>query len=408
MKQNEYQDLAFEEVVSQYSLSRRDFLKRLGGGIFVLWAAPTNFVSSLEAQERMYPADFNAYLRIGEDGRVTCFTGKIEMGQGIVTSLAQELAEELEVSLEVIDMVMGDTDLCPYDRGTWGSMSTRFFGPALRAAGAEAKMVLMELAAEQLKISKDRLAVKDGVIWEAAKPNNRVTYAQLSKGQKIARTLTEKAILKSAADYKVIGKPVNRRDAREKVTGKARYAGDIQFPDLLHARLLRPPAHGAKLLSVDTTAAQQIAGVQIIREGDLVAVLHKYPDVAENALKKIKAEFDTPAANVDDKNIFDHLLKLAPEGDVVAQGGDLAAGQNSAAMAFEETYLNSYVAHAPMEPHTATAKFEGEKITVWASTQSPFGAKGEIARALSLPEENVRVITPYVGGGFGGKSRNQQ
>lgn len=409
MKHNEeYFDPGFEEAVSQYSLSRRDFLKRLGGGIFVLWAAPTNLVSSLEAQERMYPADFNAYLRIGEDGRVTCFTGKIEMGQGIVTSLAQELAEELEVSLDVIDMVMGDTDLCPYDRGTWGSMSTRFFGPALRAAGAEAKMVLVELASEHLKIPKDRLAVRDGVIWEAAKPNNRVTYAQLAKGRKIARTLTEKAIVKSAAEYKVIGKPVNRRDAREKVTGKARYAGDIQFPDLLHARLLRPPAHGAKLLSVDTTAAQQIAGVQIIREGDLVAVLHKYPDVAGNALKKIKAEFDTPAANVDDKNIFDHLLKLAPEGDVVAQGGDLTAGQKSAAMAFEETYLNSYVAHAPMEPHTATAKSEGEKITVWASTQSPFGAKGEIARALGLPEENVRVITPYVGGGFGGKSRNQQ
>lgn len=409
MKHNEeYFDPGFEEAVSQYSLSRRDFLKRLGGGIFVLWAAPTNLVPSLEAQERMYPADFNAYLRIGEDGRVTCFTGKIEMGQGIVTSLAQELAEELEVSLDVIDMVMGDTDLCPYDRGTWGSMSTRFFGPALRAAGAEAKMVLVELAAEQLKISKDRLVVKDGVIWEMAKPGNRVTYAQLAKGQKIARTLSEKAIVKTAAEFKVIGKPVNRRDARDKVTGKARYTGDIQFPDLLYARILRPRAHGAKLLSVDTTAAQQIAGVQIVREGDLVAVLHKHPDVAENALSKIKAEFDTPPAHVDDKNIFDHLLKLAPEGDVVAQGGDLTAGQKSAALTFEETYLNSYVAHAPMEPHTATAKFEGEKITVWASTQSPFGAKGEIARALGLPEENVRVITPYVGGGFGGKSRNQQ
>lgn len=408
MKQSEYLDLGFEEAVSQYSLSRRDFLKRLGGGIFVLWAAPTNFASSLEAQERMYPADFNAYLRIGEDGRVTCFTGKIEMGQGIVTSLAQELAEELEVPLDVIDMVMGDTDLCPYDRGTWGSLTTRFFGPALRAAGAEAKMVLMELASEQLKIPKDRLAAKDGVIWEAAKPGPRVTYAQLAKGQKIARTLSEKAVVKSAADFKVIGKPVNRRDAMDKVTGITKYTGDIQFPDLRYARLLRPPAHGAKLVRVDTAAAQQIAGVQIVHEGDLVAALHKYPDVAENALKKIKAEFDTPAANVDDKNIFDHLLKLAQEGDVVAQAGDLAAGQKSASATFEETYLNSYVAHAPMEPHTATAKFEGDKITVWASTQSPFGARAEIARALGMPEEKVRVITPHVGGGFGGKSRNQQ
>jgi isoquinoline 1-oxidoreductase len=411
MKEEQYFDLEFEEMAAKYTLSRRDFLKRLGGGIIVLWAAPTNFVSALEAQERMqrgYPTDFNAYLRIGEDGRVSCFTGKIEMGQGVVTSLAQELAEELEVSLDLIDMVMGDTDLCPWDRGTWGSLSTRFFGPALRAAGAEAKAVLIDLASEQLKIPKDRLIAKDGVVLEKAKPSNRVTYAQLAKGQKIARQLSEKAIVKSAADFKVIGKPVTRRDSLEKVTGKAKYAGDIQFPDLLYARILRPPAHGAKLVSVDTAPAQQIAGVQIIRDGDLVAVLHKYPEVAENALKKAKAEFDTPAAEVDDQSIFDHLLKVAPEGQVVAEGGNLATGQKNAAATFEATYLNSYVAHAPMEPHTATAKMEGDKITVWASTQSPFGAKDEIARALGMPAEKVRVITPHVGGGFGGKSRNLQ
>lgn len=408
---DQYFDLEFEAIAAAYPLNRRDFLKRLGGGIIVLWAAPTNLASPLAAQERMqrgYPSDFNAYLRIGEDGRVSCFTGKIEMGQGIVTSLAQELAEEFEISLDVIDMVMGDTDLCPYDRGTWGSQSTRFFGPALRAAGAEAKAVLIELASEQLKIPQNRLTVKDGVVLEKAKPSNRVTYAQLAKGQKIARQLSEKAIVKSAADFKMIGKPVTRRDGLEKVTGQAKYTADIQFPDLLYARILRPPAHEAKLKSVDTTAAQQIAGVQIIRDGDLVAVLHKYPDVAENALKKVKAEFDTPAANVDDQSIFDHLLKVAPEGQVVSTGGDLATGQKNASATFESTYLNSYVAHAPMEPHTATAKMEVDKITVWASTQSPFGAKDEIAQALGMPAEKVRVITPYVGGGFGGKSRNLQ
>jgi isoquinoline 1-oxidoreductase len=411
MRKNQYLEVEFQDVPIQYPLSRRDFLKRLGGGIIVLWATPSDLFSSREAQERMqreYPKDFNAYLRIGEDGRVSCYTGKIEMGQGIVTSLAQEIAEELDVSLDVIDMVMGDTDLCPWDRGTWGSQSTRFFGPALRAAGAEAKAVLVELASDHLRVPKDRLTVKDGMVLETAKPGHRVTFAQLAKGQKIARQLSEKAIVKSAADFKIIGKPVTRRDALEKVTGKAKYTGDVQFPDLLYARILRPPAHGAKLVSVDTTPAQQIAGVQIIREGDLVAVLHKYPDVAENALKKVKAEFDTPAANVDDKSIFDHLLKLAPEGEVVAGGGNLAAGQESAAETFESTYLNSYVAHAPMEPHTATAKMEGDKITVWASTQSPFGSKDEIAQALGMPEEKVRVITPYVGGGFGGKSRNRQ
>lgn len=403
--------VAGEEIAAQYSLSRRDFLKRLGGGVIVLWVAPTSLVSSLEAQERRqmeYPADFNAYLRVGEDGRVSCFTGKIEMGQGIVTSLAQELAEELDVPLDAIDMVMGDTDLCPYDRGTWGSLTTRFFGPALRAAGAEARAVLLELAAEHLGVPKERLAAKDGVVFEEGQPANRVAYAQLAKGQKIARQLKEEAMVKKAADFKVIGKPATRRDALEKVTGKAKYAGDIQFPDLLYARILRPPAHGAKLLKVDTAAAQQVQGVLIIQEGDLVAALHRDPQAAESALEKIKAEFDLPAANVDDKTIFEHLLKVAPEAQVAAEGGDLAAGQKSAAETFECMYLNSYVAHAPLEPHTATAKMEGDKMTVWASTQSPFGAKDEIAGALGIPAEKVRVITPWVGGGFGGKSRNQQ
>lgn len=411
MKQDKHFDQEFEEIAARYPLSRREFLKRLGGGVIVLWLAPGGLVSSLEAQEQRtlgYPADFNAYLRIGEDGRVSCFTGKIEMGQGIVTSLAQELAEELDVPLEAIDMVMGDTDLCPWDRGTWGSLTTRFFGPALRAAGAEARAALLELAAEHLSLPKDRLIAKDGVVFEEGKPGNRVTYAQLAKGQKIARQLKEEAIVKKAADFKVIGRPVTRRDALEKVTGKAKYAGDIQFPGLLYARILRPPAHGAKLLRVDTAAAQRVEGALIIQEGDLVAALHRDPEAAENALRKIKAEFDLPAANVDDKTIFDHLLKVAPEGEVAAEGGDLAAGQKSAAETFECTYLNSYVAHAPLEPHTATAIMEEDKITVWASTQSPFGAKDEIARELGMPAEKVRVITPWVGGGFGGKSRNQQ
>lgn len=410
-KEDRLFDDEFEEIAAKYPLSRRDFLKRLGGGIIILWMLPNKIVPSLEAQAQYaasYPSDFNAYLRIGEDGRVSCFTGKIEMGQGIVTSLAQELAEELEVSMDVIDMVMGDTDLCPWDRGTFGSMTTRFFGPALRAAGAEARAVLIELAAEHLNVPKNKLSVKDGVVFEKTNSKNEVSYAELAKGQKITRQLKEEAIVKKAADFKIIGKPVTRRDALEKVTGEAKFSGDIQFPDMLYARILRPPAHDARLISVDTSEAEQVEGVQIIRDGDLIAVLHRYPDVAEQALEKIKAEFDTPAAEVDDQSIFEHLLKVAPAGQTVAEGGSISQGEKSASEKIESTYLNSYVAHAPMEPHTAMAKMEGDKITVWASTQTPFRAKDEIAQALGMPSDNARVITPYVGGGFGGKSRNLQ
>ena len=177
---------------------------------------------------------------------------------------------------------------------------------------------------------------------------------------------------------------------------------------MLYAKILRPPAHGAKLRSADTAAAKAIAGVQVVQEGDLVAVLHELPDVAEAALEKIKAEFEVPEATVDDKTIFDHLLKAAPQERVVAEGGDLAEGRKLAGKTFEQTYLNSYVAHAAIETHTALAKIEGQKATIWASTQNPFGAQREIAEAIGFPPQNVRVITPFVGGGFGGKTRNTQ
>jgi len=179
-------------------------------------------------------------------------------------------------------------------------------------------------------------------------------------------------------------------------------------PGMLYAKILRPPAHGAKLKSVDTAPAREIAGVQVVQDGDLVAVLHEFPDVAETALGKIKATFEVPEATVDDKNIFDHLLSVAPAGNVLKQGGDLDEGEKLAAKKFESTYLNSYVAHSAMETHAALAQIEGDKATVWASTQNPFGARDQIAQAIGFPAEKVRVITSFVGGGFGGKTNNAE
>jgi nicotinate dehydrogenase subunit B len=408
MKDKDYLDMDFTDLMTRPPLNRREFLKRFGGGIIVFFSIGDPSALLQRGQRRGYPSDFNAYLRIGADGRVTCLVGKIEMGQGVVTSLAMELAEELDVSLDSVDMVMGDTDRCPWDMGTFGSLSTRQFGPYLRQAGAEARAVLLELAAEQLKTSIDQLQVKEGVVSEKNNGKIKITYAELTKGKVIERHLEQKPAPKSPAEFKIMGKPVLRRDAMEKVTGQAKFAGDIQFTDMLYARILRPPSHGAKLMTVDTLAAEKIEGVQLIRDGDSIAVLHSYPDVAEKALAKIKAQFELPEAKVDDKTIFDHLLKVAPEGDIVSQDGNIETGEKLTTIIVEATYLNSYVAHAPIEPHTAVAKIEGDKITVWASTQTPFGAKEEIARTLGFPSENVRIITPFVGGGFGGKTRNQQ
>lgn len=192
------------------------------------------------------------------------------------------------------------------------------------------------------------------------------------------------------------------------MTGKAKFAGDIQLPGMLYARILRPPAHGARLLSADISETEKIEGVRVVREKDLIAVLHPRPDVAEAALQKIKAEFDRSKSDVNDKTIFDHLLKVAPAGSVIGSSGNLKTGKRESKFHVDATCLDGYVAHAPIEPHTATVHMEENRATVWPSSQTPFRAKEEVAEALGIPPEKVRVISPFVGGGFGGKTRNQQ
>jgi len=381
------------------SVDRRQFVKLLGGGIVVLIATkPTD----LFPQRRGYPEDFNAYLRIAEDGRVTLFSGKIEMGQGVKTSLAQMAAEELGVSLDSIDVVMGDTDLVPYDAGTWGSLTTRMFGPAVRAAAAEARTVMMNLAAKSLDTPREQLTVKNGVVSAGTK---RVSYGELAKGKQIARLVDEKAVLRTAKEFSVMGQPAKRLDGREKVTGRAHYAGDIRRPGMLYARILRPPVHGATRKSLDTSAAKSLSGVTVIERDDLVAVLHADPERASEALSRIKSEWSKPEAAFDTESVASYFLEHGGEGSVSSSRGDMS---NVSGKVIESTFRTGYLAHAPMEPHTAVAESKDGRMTVWASTQSPFGARTAIARALGVDEKNVRVITQYVGGGFGGKSMNGQ
>jgi CO/xanthine dehydrogenase Mo-binding subunit len=325
-----------------------------------------------------------------------------------MTELALALAEELDVAFDSIDVLLGDTDLCPYDMGTFGSMTTPLLIPAVRRAGAEARAVLLQLAAEKLGVPVEGLQVKAGVVSGPGQPRASVTYAQLVDGKRIERHLANVPV-KATAAFQTIGKPARRKDALDKVTGQAKYAGDQIFPGLLHAAILRPPAHGAKLKSADTSAAEKVAGVQVVKDSGMIAVLHQRPDIAAQALALVNAEFENPPAGPDDVTIFDHIRKIAPQPRVVGQAGDLAEGERlSTGGVIENTYLNSYVAHAPIETHSATAHFEDGKITVWASSQAPFQVKNAVMSALGLSADKVRIVSRYVGGGFGGKTEADQ
>lgn len=391
-------------------MPRRDFFKLLGGGIIIFFR-PWGGIDLLGLpgdQARSLPKDYNAFLSIAEDGTVTCFTGKIEMGQGIITSLPQMMADELNVPLEKVKMVMGDTDLCPWDGGTWGSLTTRAFGPAMRAAAAEAKGVLLGLASVQLGVPEAQLEAKDGIIIDTKNTKKSVSYSQLAKGKRIEKFLDVKPTPEDYTKFNYVGKSYKHSDANLKVTGAAKYTGDLKLAGMVYARILRPPSHGAKLTSVDYSAAEKLPGIEVIKDGDLVAVLHENREKADAALATIKAEYSFKEMPVNDKTVFEWMLKSDSRANVVRSKGDLETGRQLSAKVFESEYHDPYLAHAPIETHTALAQFENGKMTVWAATQTPYPLQDSLSRELGLPLDKVRVIVPFVGGGFGGKSAYQQ
>jgi nicotinate dehydrogenase subunit B len=391
-------------------MKRRSFVQLLGGGLFVFFNSWTflDLFGSTPEQGRSLPKDYNAFLRIAEDGTVTCYTGKIEMGQGIITSLAQMMADELNVPFEKVKMVLGDTDLCPWDQGTWGSLSTRSFGPNMRAAAAEARGVLLSLASDKLGVPVTQLEVKDGIITDTKNTSNSVSYSELTKGKKIEKYLEVKPAVEDFTKFTYVGKSYNHADAILKVTGEAKYTGDLKLPGMVFARILRPPSHGAKLKSVDYSAAEKLTGIQVIRDGDLIAVLHEDRERADKAIVKIDAEYSFNEMAVNDKTIFEWMLKADSSSNEIRSSGNLETGIKLSEKIIESEFLDPYLAHTAIETHSALAHLDGDKMTVWASTQSPFGLQDAIAVELGFKLEKVRVITPFVGGGFGGKGAFRQ
>ena len=395
---------------SSFDLRRRDFFKLLGGGIIVYYSTwdPSELLALPLTQRREVPTDYNAFLLIKEDGTVNNYTGKIEMGQGPITSLAQQMADELDVTFESVNMIMGDTAICPWDAGTWGSLTTREYSHHMIAAAAEARAVLLEMGSERLNVPVGDLDVRKGVIYARSDPGKQVSYGDLAKGRRLERYMEVKPEPKDHTEYHYVGQPMRRSDSWIKVTGKAKYTADYKLPGMLYARILRPPSHGAKLVSVDYSAAEEMEGVRVVRDGDLVAVLHELPDMAAAALVRIDAEYSYEEKDLNENNIFEYLLNAPSDSSEVDRRGDLEQGEQMADTIIESEFHDGYVAHSPIEPHTALAHWEGDKLIVWSSTQTPFGSQDDLARELNMDLEDIRVITPFVGGGFGGKIYHPQ
>ena len=409
MKPDKIDELYFSDVNEPISLDRRDFLKKLGGGIIVVFCLGKLSLLDGWAQNKSDDAlNFNAYIRVKEDGRINCYTGKIEMGQGIITSLAQVVADELGVPIDMVDMVMGDTELCPYDAGTWGSLTTRFADPVLRAAAAEAREILIDLASIKLGVSEDSLKLDNGVIYDTENPTNKATYAELTKGKKIVKNLEKKPDIKNATEFKLIGKPILSTDAIAKVTGTAMYSGDIKLPGMVYATVVRPKIVGSKKIAVDASQLESFSGVELINDGDLVAVVHSDPEISLKASKKVKVTWDAPEQKMDNETIFKYLEDNISDNNTFQEEGSLEVGKGNSKSVLKAQYQDGYKAHAPMETHSATCFFDDDKLTIWTSTQTPFGTQDQLAKALEIPKDNVHVKQIFLGGGFGGKIYNQQ
>ena len=407
-RDKKYNERLFKDLHNPFEMDRRGFMKRFGGGLIVAFSVGEVNVACGRDPAADDKPGVNAYLRIAEDGRVTLYTGKIEMGQGPITSLPMELADELDVKLEDVDIVQGDTDLCPWDEGTYGSLSTRVFGQVLRAAAAKARSILLEMAAGELSVDVDQLDVRDGIVSSATDPSKSITYAELTRGKEILETSSAEVPLKKHTEFRIMGSSKRHVDAQDKVSGKALYTGDIKLPGMLCARILRPPSLGATLVKADTSEAEQMKGVRVVRDGDFIAVLHESQSIADMAITRVKATYEEERVEVNDESLYDSILQTATEAREMSKGGSMPEGEQAAGKHYEITYKDPYIAHAPIENHSATAMMENGRLKVWASCQTPYPTKDDIAEEVGMDPGDVHLLPVFVGGGFGGKIYNPQ
>jgi len=395
----------------RFDLDRRDFFKFLGAGLVVVSVLKTAAPAQESGGGRQrrgdsLPKEIDAWLHIGDTGKVTVYTGKVEVGQNIRTSLTQAVSEELQVPIDSIELAMGDTQLTPFDMGTFGSRTTPTMNLQLRKVASAARDVLVGLAATQWKTDPQHLVVADGKITDPH-TNHSVEYAALMKGQQLTETLPEQDPLIPATAWKVAGQSTPKIDGRDFVTGKHRYPSDQTLPGMLYGKVLRPAAFDATLSSLNTQKAEQL-GATVVHDGNFVGVAAPSSTAAEAALGAIHAEWKSEP-QISNKELFDYLRKDAAEGkDPTGDGDRYDVGAIDQALAsadrrLQQTYTVAYIAHVPLEPRAAVAKWDGDKLAVWTGTQRPFGVRGQLAEAFHIPEDHVRVFMPDTGSAYGGK-----
>jgi CO/xanthine dehydrogenase Mo-binding subunit len=379
-----------------FDLNRRELFKLLGGGVIVV-----SLVSEASAQESgggrrrgsgpAAPKEIGAWLHIGEDGGVTVYTGKVEIGQNARTSLTQVVCEELRLPMSSVKLVMGDTDLTPYDAGTFGSQTTPQMVPRLRKAAAAAREMLIDLAAQNWNTDRKALVVSDGRITLPG-TSQSVEFRELAKGQKLMKAIEDAPTVPAEA-WRITGQPAAKVDGRAMVTGKHRFSTDVKLPGMLYGKVVRPEKFGATLESVDTKGAEAVPGAVVVHDGEFIGVAAPVEHEAARAAKAIRAQWKS-TQQPSGKDLYE---SLGP------QQRDITRIFDPSGIQLNATYTIAYIAHVPLEPRAAVAQWTDGKLTVWTGTQRPFGVRSELAQAFHIPETQIRVIVPDTGAGYGGK-----
>jgi CO/xanthine dehydrogenase Mo-binding subunit len=405
------------------NLSRRDFVKGASGLLIGFSLADATVVPQLIAAS---PADttssrsasrLDAWLRIGKDGAIRVFTGKVEIGMGVETGLIQIVAEELDASPEQITFVMGDTSATPDQGGVGGSTSIMLGAQPLRNAAATARELLLQLASRRLGVAPDELEVRNGVVTARGEPAKSIAYGELAEeiqgqddvlkatGQGFALNVKGLGKPKDVSNYSIVGKSLPRVDMASKILGQWKYVTDVRVPGMLHGRVVRPAATGAKLLSVDENSVRGIPGyLKTVVRGDFVGVVAETEWAAIRAAQALKVVWSQPEpAFPAQQQLYDHMRSVTPKASKQTEDkGDVGAALSAAAKRLEAGYEWPFQSHATMGPGCAVADVQLDGITtVWSGAQKPHALRKGFAELLGLPEDKIRVIWVEDAGSYG-------
>ena len=343
-------------------------------------------------------AHLDDWIAIESDGTVVGYSGKVETGTGVRTALAQIVAEELDVPLERVRLVMGDTGLAPNEGYTAGSMTVRMGGGQLRKAAAEARLALFERASERLGVPREQLEVHAGVISVRGAPDQRIGYGELQGGQPFARQISGRAPHKQPQDYQVIGSNARRVDLAGKFTGAPSFVHDLRLKGMLHGRVVRARRPGARVLRLNDSAVQ---GAQVIRLGNFIGVVAEHEEQAIKAAAQLQVTWEETEDLPPMEHLYDWMRAQATTDHVIAETGDVEGAMRRAAKQVHARYEQPFQAHASIGPSCAVAEMRDGRLSVWASSGGVYPLRGALADLLELPPERIRVIHLEGAGAYG-------